>query len=173
MDDDQVRTNLDAEANRLTAALRAVDRERAEAQAEPSMDSLADESLLEREVEESLHTALQAELADIEDARHRLADGTYGRCHACGDAIAEDRLAAVPATRYCVGHEYQAEVMVEARYVDDAPSPIGAVDAAGLEASHNFDLVPDDEHVAGVVEGLPDDHKRAGPEDQAIHVIGS
>ena len=173
MDVDQVRANLDAEATRLTAALAAVDRERIEAQGEPSMDSLADDGLLEREVEESLHVALEAELADVEDARQRLADGTYGRCQACGETIADDRLGAVPATRFCVDHGYQAEVLVEARYVDDAPSPMDAVDAAAREASQNFDLVPDDEHVAGVVDGLPDDHKRAGPEDQAVHVIGS
>jgi hypothetical protein len=32
-------------------------------------------------------------------------DGTYGQCEACGGPIDEGRLAALPATRYCVRHQ--------------------------------------------------------------------
>jgi DnaK suppressor protein len=41
------------------------------------------------------------ELAGIRLAQRRLRDGTYGYCEDCGDPIAENRLLAMPATRYC------------------------------------------------------------------------
>ena len=31
-------------------------------------------------------------------------DGTYGKCETCGEEIAEARLEAMPATRYCINH---------------------------------------------------------------------
>jgi DnaK suppressor protein len=40
-------------------------------------------------------------LADTEEALARLAAGTYGWCESCGDAIAAQRLAVTPETRYC------------------------------------------------------------------------
>ena len=35
-------------------------------------------------------------------ARLRLADGTYGQCVRCGEAIEPRRLRALPATEYCL-----------------------------------------------------------------------
>jgi DnaK suppressor protein len=40
-------------------------------------------------------------LADTEEALARLSAGTYGWCEGCAGAIAPQRLAAVPETRYC------------------------------------------------------------------------
>ena len=40
-------------------------------------------------------------LADTEDALARLSAGRYGRCEGCAVAIAAQRLAATPETRYC------------------------------------------------------------------------
>ena len=40
-------------------------------------------------------------LADTEDALARLSAGRYGRCEGCAGAIAAQRLAATPETRYC------------------------------------------------------------------------
>ena len=34
----------------------------------------------------------------------KLDDGTYGKCETCGEEIAEARLEAMPATRYCIDH---------------------------------------------------------------------
>ena len=48
-----------------------------------------------------LHEASVA-LAEVEAARQRLADGRYGVCTTCGDAIAAERLDALPATATCV-----------------------------------------------------------------------
>lgn len=42
------------------------------------------------------------ELQDVDDALHRLDDGSYGDCVACGEAIAAARLTALPSVRLCV-----------------------------------------------------------------------
>jgi RNA polymerase-binding transcription factor DksA len=39
----------------------------------------------------------------------RLDDGTYGSCQACGGDIGDERLEAVPATRFCIQHQGDAE----------------------------------------------------------------
>jgi DnaK suppressor protein len=41
-------------------------------------------------------------LQAIEDALHRLDDGSYGICRECGEPIAEARLTAIPWTRKCI-----------------------------------------------------------------------
>jgi DnaK suppressor protein len=41
-------------------------------------------------------------LADIEDARRRLAEGRYGSCEECGRPIAPGRLEARPVARSCI-----------------------------------------------------------------------
>lgn len=42
------------------------------------------------------------ELRDIEDARERMADGSYGACEECGRDIPVQRLLAQPSARRCV-----------------------------------------------------------------------
>lgn len=42
------------------------------------------------------------EIAEIDAALRRLAEGSYGICEGCGDSITEARLQALPATRFCV-----------------------------------------------------------------------
>lgn len=49
---------------------------------------------------------LQAEVAAALD---RVEQGTFGRCEGCGQPVAEDRLQAVPYTRYCVDCAQKAE----------------------------------------------------------------
>jgi RNA polymerase-binding transcription factor DksA len=63
----------------------------------------------EREKEFSILEQVEAELGDIERALHRLDAGTYGRCEVCHQPIAEERLEAMPATRFCVVHQTEAE----------------------------------------------------------------
>ena len=63
----------------------------------------------EREKDFSILEQVEAELADVERALHRLDDGTYGTCEACGSAIGDDRLEAQPATRFCISHQAAAE----------------------------------------------------------------
>ena len=41
-------------------------------------------------------------LQAIEDALHRIDEGTYGICRDCGEPIADARLSAIPWTRVCI-----------------------------------------------------------------------
>ncbi len=65
--------------------------------------------VFEREKDFSILERVEAELRDVEYALRRLDDGTYGRCDACGTDIADERLEAMPATRFCVEHQHLAE----------------------------------------------------------------
>jgi RNA polymerase-binding transcription factor DksA len=44
----------------------------------------------------------RGELRALDEAATRLADGTYGTCRRCGGPIADERLAALPATATCI-----------------------------------------------------------------------
>ena len=57
----------------------------------------------ERQHVAALAEAAREDLAEIEAALARLADGSYGICQACGARISAERLAARPAARTCVG----------------------------------------------------------------------
>ncbi|MGH9067633.1 MAG: TraR/DksA C4-type zinc finger protein [Acidimicrobiales bacterium] len=63
----------------------------------------------DRERDLSIYEQVEAELADVEHALDRLDKGTYGTCEACGRPIGEDRLEALPATRYCLEDQSAAE----------------------------------------------------------------
>ena len=63
----------------------------------------------EREKDLSILEQVEAELGDVEHALRRLDEGTYGTCEACGNPIGEERLEAMPATRFCVNDQAQAE----------------------------------------------------------------
>jgi RNA polymerase-binding protein DksA len=43
------------------------------------------------------------QIADLEAAAQRVADGTYGYCVSCGTEVGVERLAALPATQLCIG----------------------------------------------------------------------
>lgn len=53
------------------------------------------------EVLEALGESGQAEIARIRAALRRYAEGDYGFCTVCGDAIAAERLDLVPETPFC------------------------------------------------------------------------
>ncbi len=56
-----------------------------------------------------------AELANVEQALARLANGTYGECVDCGNPIPYPRLAAHPAAKRCVACQESAEKREKAR----------------------------------------------------------
>lgn len=59
----------------------------------------------ERERDQSLLEDIEQEITDVQRAFVRLHRGTYGRCEACGAQIPDERLIAVPATRFCLEHQ--------------------------------------------------------------------
>ena len=69
-------------------------------------DNFADSGQVAAEQGENTILAgqLQAELDEVERALEKLDDGTYGACEVCSAPIAEARLEAMPATRYCIDH---------------------------------------------------------------------
>jgi RNA polymerase-binding transcription factor DksA len=119
MDADNAREHLDEERGRLERMRAGFDAEHLhdESEAESSgelsrLDQHAAEvasDTFEREKDFSILEQVEAELVDVERALRRLDDGTYGTCEACGAAIGEERLLAVPAARFCVSHQQVVE----------------------------------------------------------------
>lgn len=110
MDTDAVRARLLKEQGRLKAlhlaatrlhagAREAQERELSSADQHPA--ELATETM-ERELDQSVVQHVLAELTETEAALKKLDEGTYGLCEACGKPIAEPRLEALPAARYCI-----------------------------------------------------------------------
>ena len=56
----------------------------------------------EREQLAALLAHAQAHLTEVDDALARLRDDRYGVCELCGNPVANARLAALPATRWCI-----------------------------------------------------------------------
>jgi DnaK suppressor protein len=63
----------------------------------------------EMEKNVSLLEQVDDELREIEAAFQRVEQGTYGTCQACGRPIGDERLEAMPATRFCVEDQAKAE----------------------------------------------------------------
>lgn len=61
--------------------------------------------VFEREKEFSLLARVRLDLRDVDDAVARLGAGRYGTCQSCGAVIEDDRLEAMPATRFCIDHQ--------------------------------------------------------------------
>lgn len=121
MDADQTRQLLDEERERLEG-LREEYSSLRDASEEDGMQELSSvdqhqadigTETFERSKDLSILDEVEAELAEIEHALQRLDEGTYGTCEACGKTIPDDRLEAMPATRFCV--EDQAKAESEAR----------------------------------------------------------
>lgn len=62
---------------------------------------LAAETVTDREISDLLLGGAREALADIEAARARLADGTFGRCVDCGTQVAIERLEVLPCVARC------------------------------------------------------------------------
>jgi RNA polymerase-binding transcription factor DksA len=131
-------------------------------------DRMTDETgpaLVELTAEQAILAGLDADLHEVDEAMRRLDAGDYGRCQTCRQAIADDRLTAVPATRYCAEHETQAEVRRAAPELgEDAAT--GSDRIAELAALANLDLVPEDDPTTDEER----DEAFTDAEDLAMHV---
>ncbi|HUP84733.1 MAG TPA: TraR/DksA C4-type zinc finger protein [Acidimicrobiales bacterium] len=116
-DPDHVRERLSEERDRLQGIKNELDGVRGEDQRE-SLEELSSydqhpadvaTETFEREKDLSILDSVEGELADIEHALKRIDDGSYGTCEACGKPIGDDRLEAMPATRYCLDDQSKAE----------------------------------------------------------------
>jgi RNA polymerase-binding transcription factor DksA len=119
MEPDDAHERLTEERSRLEQIRRGFDAEHLHDESEDESTSelshLAQHSAdvgsetFEREKDFSILEQVEAELADVDRALRRLDDGTYGTCEACGSPIGDDRLEAMPAARFCVSHQSEAE----------------------------------------------------------------
>ncbi|MBV8981985.1 MAG: TraR/DksA C4-type zinc finger protein [Acidimicrobiia bacterium] len=119
MEADEARQRLEAERERLVAVKSDFDSERLTEESED--ESIGELSSIdqhqadvgtetfEREKDLSILEQVEAELADVEHALQRLDDGSYGTCEFDGKPIPEERLEALPAARFCVEHQAEAE----------------------------------------------------------------
>jgi RNA polymerase-binding transcription factor DksA len=119
MDQDDVRQRLAEEHDRLEAVRTGFEadhlHDESEDESMSELSHLAQHSAdvasetFEREKDFSILEQVEAELADVERALRRIDEGTYGKCDACGAEIGDDRLEAMPAARFCITHQAQAE----------------------------------------------------------------
>ncbi len=96
---DDIRQRLLARRDELQARLA-----RFEAQLDAPADPNAEERSVEREDDEpmeSLGLSGQKEIAAIEAALKRFANGAYGICVTCNDPISQERLELLPQTPFC------------------------------------------------------------------------
>ncbi len=96
MDDARAKELLAAERDRIEKAMAALDREGPEAMTNEPGDE-GSENLYQAEADAGDRETLEAELAALERAEARLAEGTYGVSLVSGDPIPDERLEALPA----------------------------------------------------------------------------
>lgn len=97
----ELRDKLHDEAQRLRSQIAVLDA----GEGELSYDeNFADSGQVAAEQGENkaLLNQLREQLAETERALAKFDDSTYGTCESCGQPIAEARLEAMPATRYCI-----------------------------------------------------------------------
>ncbi len=117
MDKATARRRLEEERDRLEGIRDGIQREQEEGSSETggelsSFDQHPGDSgteTFEMEKNVSLLDQVEEELVEIEAAFGRLERGQYGRCQACGRPIGDERLEAMPATRFCVEDQAKAE----------------------------------------------------------------
>ena len=117
MDKATASKRLEEERTRLQGIREGIQRERDDAISDAgselsSVDQHPGDSgteTFEMEKNVSLLEQVDDELLEVEAAFQRLERGTYGSCQVCGRPIGDERLEALPATRFCVEDQAKAE----------------------------------------------------------------
>lgn len=120
MENEDIRINLKSEATRLVDLrddFRSVEGLNDTQVIEASQDHVGAElhpaevasEFVQREIDLSMLSKIEGEIDDVQRALAKLDDGTYGTCEACHARIAEARLQALPAARFCVTCEARVE----------------------------------------------------------------
>jgi DnaK suppressor protein len=102
MDDDRARELLAAERRRVEAALASSAADVEETAEQEETGERDSEDLYEKELDVGRAGDLAEQLAALERAEQRLADGTYGRSVLSGDPIPDERLEARPTAELTV-----------------------------------------------------------------------
>lgn len=109
VDDNQLRSVLEAELRAARARHSELSRELDEVVAAAAGSNLDDEHdpegatiAFEREQLAMFRDGVQRRLDDLATALRRLDNGSYGICTVCGGRIADERLAALPTALACV-----------------------------------------------------------------------
>ena len=102
MEADRAREILARERARIEGELRSIDSEASD-EGEATGDEAAE--LYEAELDLGLAEDLRAELAAVERAEQRLADGTYGLSVESGEPIPDARLEAVPTAERTIAEQ--------------------------------------------------------------------
>ena len=117
MNPEQARERLIAERDRLiqvreaatrlsTSAAESAQRELTTVDQHPAEQAT---ETLERELDLGIIQSVDSELKEVTAALQRLDAGTYGTCEICAKPIAEGRLEAMPAARFCVEDQAKAK----------------------------------------------------------------
>jgi RNA polymerase-binding transcription factor DksA len=119
VDDDAVRRHLTDERLHLEQVRATVEREHLDDEPEEDASAAlshaaqhpadAASDAFEREKEFAILDRVEADLTAVDRALERLTEGTYGTCEACGERIADERLVALPAARFCLQHQADLE----------------------------------------------------------------
>jgi DnaK suppressor protein len=96
------RAELQAHLADLRRELSAIISASADTNADDEHDPEGATIAFERSQLSALIAGAVAEQTDVDRALTRCEDGNFGRCERCGQQIAPERLAARPATRFCV-----------------------------------------------------------------------
>jgi RNA polymerase-binding transcription factor DksA len=159
VDTTRAHTLLDAERRRLKRWRDELNAERADMDAEGTgelstidqhlADSASDTA--ERDRIMSLLVTVDDALAEVADAAHRLDAGHFGRCASCGIDIPDERLEAVPATRFCREHQGYWEVTHPVLHPPGGPIPEDhGIDVEELMMARwggRSDALPDDDRL--------------------------
>jgi DnaK suppressor protein len=111
----KARKRLEEERSRLEGVRDGLLRDETDADADAELSNVDQHpgdlgtETFEHEKNQSVLEQVSDELFQIEAAFQRLEDGTYGTCQACGKPIGNERLDAMPATRFCVDDQAKAE----------------------------------------------------------------
>jgi DnaK suppressor protein len=105
MDTDRARELLQAERKRIERALARLGHEDDSEPADEYDPANLASDLYQDELDEGLADDLRAQLAAVERAEARLANGSYGLSIESGDPIPDDRLEALPAAELTAEEE--------------------------------------------------------------------
>ncbi len=113
-DDDRILQVLDAEEKRLHGLIGqmetggVIDHSGTDEHLVPLEDRTQSggAELAERTLQLGLLESVEAQIAEVGEARERVRMGTYGLCEHCGQPIAAERLEAQPLARSCTTHTF-------------------------------------------------------------------